>query len=67
MKFAIFFHLVHFFSPIPQNLVYMVKILFLNKFYYLNNARATHSGVSRTKAVIVATASLVCKQRREPH
>ena len=57
MKFAIFFHLVHFFSPTPQNLVYMVKILFLNKFYYINNARATHSGVSRGKTVVLATAT----------
>ena len=57
MKFAIFFHLVHFFSPTPQNLVYMVKILFLDKFYYINNARATHSGVSRGKTVVLATAT----------
>ena len=48
---------MQFFSQIPQNLVYMVKILFLNKLKYINNARATHSGVSRGKTVVLATAT----------
>ena len=47
---------MQFFFQIPQNLVYMVKILFLNKLRYINNARATHSGVSRGKTVVLATA-----------
>ena len=47
---------MQFFFQIPQNLVYMVKILFLNKLRYVNNARATHSGVSRGKTVVLATA-----------
>ena len=48
---------MQFFFQIPQNLVYMVKILFLNKLRYISNARATHSGVSRGKTVVLATAT----------
>ena len=48
---------MQFFFQMPQNLVYMVKILSLNKLRYINNARATHSGVSRGKTVVLATAT----------
>ena len=46
---------MHIFYSLPQNLVYMVKILFVNKPYLYINARATRAGVSRAKIVAVAT------------